>query len=91
MERVTKTYLLTNAPCESATSQVLESEEVQTLLAAYVETPAKRRQRVKKMLYGESDISPTDAPYDDEETYSNLADSASSTSLRKGDDAKINR
>lgn len=48
MIRVTKTYLLSNARCESKGSRAIRSEEVQGLLAAYIQAADQRRDRSRK-------------------------------------------
>ncbi len=74
MQRVSKTYLLTNAACESATNLVLESKEVQMALDIYSETPAKRRMRVTEMFCCDIRKSFPDHPFGDEKTYVHLDD-----------------
>lgn len=70
--RVTKTYLLTNAPCESASNLVLQSEEIRMLLDAYVETSGKRRKRVTNMVCDEVRKIFPNHPFGAEKTYINL-------------------
>ncbi len=48
MRRVTKTYLLSNVRCESRGSRAIRSEEVQELLAAYVQAGDEHRERSRK-------------------------------------------
>ncbi|AKZ64650.1 hypothetical protein F506_20110 [Herbaspirillum hiltneri N3] len=49
MQRITKTYLLSNFPCESSPSLSLSSNEAQALIAKYAETIADFRKRIEEM------------------------------------------
>jgi hypothetical protein len=72
IRRVTKTYLLTNAPCESGSNIVLKSEEIQMALDAYAETPGKRRKRITDMVCEEVRRIFPNHPFGAEKTYINL-------------------
>ncbi|WP_426336777.1 TniQ family protein [Pseudoduganella sp. R-31] len=83
MERVTKTYLISHAGCESRGNRALESEEIQTMLEMYSETPAQRRRRVMAMVCQEVRTRAPDHPLGAESTYIDLNDNCFASRLSR--------
>lgn len=73
MQRITKTYLLTGAPCESASNLVMKSVEIVSAIKACAETPAMRLNRLTEMVCREVRSKCPGHPYGDEKTYICLA------------------